>query len=115
MRNAGEIFAHHLEAFGAGDLDEILVDYTPDTLMIYGDRIWRGLDGARDFFSLWLSEWIPAGSRFDVIDQHTVDSVVYLTWTAESEKYVFDFGTDTFVMRDGKVLQQTVATKHRLK
>jgi hypothetical protein len=40
---------------------------------------------------------------------------VYLTWTAESAAYVYDFGTDTFVIKDSKVLRQTVATLRRRK
>lgn len=115
MATANEIFEHHLAAFAAGDIDDVLADYTDQTVMAYGDRVWRGLKGARDFFAMWLDELLPPGCRFDVIDSHIVDNLVYLTWTAESDKYLFDFGTDTFVIQDSKVLQQTVATLHRKK
>ena len=39
MATANEVFQHHLSVFGAGNIDEILVDY--------GDRVWRGLSGGR--------------------------------------------------------------------
>lgn len=115
MASANEVFDHHLEAFGGGNINEILRDYTDDTIMIYGDRVWHGLDGARDFFSMWLDDLLPAGSRFDIIDRHVVDDLVYITWTAESDKFVVDYGTDTFLVRDSKVVRQTVATQHRPK
>ncbi len=115
MASAADVFAHHLQAFAAGDIDEILLDYSEHSVMLYGVREWRGLAGARAFFTLWLEDWLPSGCRFDIIDQQAVDDMVYLTWTAESAAYVYDFGTDTFLIKDGKVLRQTVATLHRRK
>lgn len=115
MASAAEVFDHHLQSFARGDLEEILRDYDEHSLMIYEDRVWRGLAGAREFFTLWLDEWLPSGSRFDLIDQLAVDDTVYLTWTAESAAYIYDFGTDTFVIKDSKVLRQTVATLRRRK
>jgi ketosteroid isomerase-like protein len=115
MSAAADIFAHHLEVFGNGDMEGILSDYSEDSVMMYGDKQFTGLAGAREFFNLWLNDWIPAGSRFDLIDKQTSDDMVYITWTAESENYVFDFGTDTFIMKNGKVWRQTVATAHRKK
>ncbi len=115
MSTAADIFTHHLEVFGDGDIEGILSDYSEDSVMMYGDKQFTGLAGAREFFNLWLNDWIPAGSRFDLIDQQISDDMVYITWTAESENYVFDFGTDTFIMKNGKVWRQTVATAHRKK
>lgn len=115
MTSASDIFTHHLEAFGAGDINDILTDYTEASVMMYGDRVWHGLAGARAFFEMWMDGLLPPGCRFDLIDQQASDDMVYITWTAESDDYVFDYGTDTFVMRDGKILRQTVATLHRKK
>lgn len=115
MATADEIFDHHLSVFGAGNIDEILTDYTEQTIMIFGNRVWRGLDGARDFFSMWIDDLLPAGSTFDLIDRQAVDDWLYITWSAESEKYKFEFGTDTFLIRDNKILRQTVATYHHAK
>ncbi len=115
MAKTADVFEHHLSAFGAGDVDDILTDYTEDTIMIYGDKVWRGLNGAREFFHMWIEELLPAGSRFDLIDHQAVDDWLYITWTAESDKYKFDYGTDTFLIQDGKILRQTVATLHHRK
>ena len=41
--------------------------------------------------------------------------MVYLTWSSESDGYLHDFGTDTVLIRDAKVVRQTVATLHRAK
>ncbi len=115
MQTTQQLFDHHLEVFAAGDIDGIVSDYSEHSVMVYGDKVWRGLDGARAFFHMWLDDLLPAGCRFDVIDRRVVDDMIYLTWNAESDAYVFDFGTDTFIVRDGKVLRQTVASLHRRK
>ena len=52
LATANEVFEHHLSVFGAGNINEILVDYSDETIMIYGDRVWRELSGAREFFHL---------------------------------------------------------------
>lgn len=115
MRSAIEIFEHHLEVFGAGDMAGILGDYTEESVMIYGDKTWYGLNGARDFFTMWLEDRLPAGSAFDLIDKVSSEDMVFISWTAESERYRFNFGTDTFVMRDDRIWRQTVATFHEAK
>ena len=107
MATANEVFQHHLSVFGAGNIDEILVDY--------GDRVWRGLSGAREFFHLWIEDLLPVGSRFDIIDRQVVDDWLCITWTAESDNYKFDYGSDTFLIRDNKILRQTAATLHHRK
>ena len=35
--------------------------------------------------------------------------VRYIVWTAETADNVYEFGTDTFVIRDGKILAQSFA------
>jgi len=113
MRKAGEIFEHHLEVFGEGNIEGILTDYSEASIMVY--EVWRGLEGAKQFFTMWLGDLIPTGSDFNLIDQVSTDDMTYITWTAESPNYIFDYGTDTFVCRDSRVWRQTVATHHRAK
>lgn len=115
MRAATEIFEHHLEVFGAGDIEGILTDYTDASVVMYGDKIWRGVEGVRVFFSMWLGDLIPPGSDFNLIDQISSEDMMYITWTAESINYTFDYGTDTFIFKDDKVWRQTVATHHSAK
>ncbi|MEQ8662950.1 MAG: nuclear transport factor 2 family protein [Gammaproteobacteria bacterium] len=115
MRSAAAIFDHHLEVFAAGDLEGILSDYAPDAVMIHGAQAWHGIDGARRFFTRWLDELLPAGCRFDLIDRTVTDDMVFISWRAESARYRFDFGTDTFVMRDDRIWRQTVATVEQRK
>ncbi len=108
MRTAQEIFDHHLEVFGAGNLEAILTDYDKNSVMIYGNQSWHGLEGAREFFKMWLDNLIPLGSEFELMTQLSFEHTLYITWRAESEKYKFDFGTNTFIFENDKVRWQTV-------
>ena len=42
MRTGNEIFEHHLEVFGAGDIEGILKDYDDASIMVYGNKTWIG-------------------------------------------------------------------------
>ena len=112
---AEAVFQHHLAAFAAGDIDEILKDYTEDSLVIYDDRVARGREEIRKFFAHWLEHLLPPGCQFELERLQTVDDLVFITWRAESEDKVFELGTDTFLIRGGKVERQTVAAKIRAK
>jgi hypothetical protein len=115
MRAGNEIFEHHLEVFGAGDIEGILKDYDETSIMVYGNKTWFGLAGAKDFFTMWLDDLIPAGSDFNVIDQVSLENILYITWTANSRNYIFDYGTNTFIFKNDKIWRQTVATFLRVK
>jgi hypothetical protein len=39
----------------------------------------------------------------------------YILWTAEAADNVYEVGTDTFVVRDGKIVAQSFAAKATLK
>ncbi len=47
-RTPQEVFAHHVEALGAGDLDEIVADYAEDGVLITPAGVLHGLGGIRD-------------------------------------------------------------------
>ena len=46
-RSPQEIFKHHAEALTAGDLDEIVADYTDDAVLITPSGAVHGKDGVR--------------------------------------------------------------------
>ena len=46
-----DVLHHHLAAFGAGDVDEILKDYTDDSVLITADGTIRGLEALREAFT----------------------------------------------------------------
>jgi len=55
-RSPQEVFQHHAEALGAGDLDEIVDDYSDDAVLITPDGVMRGKDGIREAFTRLLAD-----------------------------------------------------------
>src|SRR5690348_11704702 len=103
MGGTGDVLRHHLEALAAGDVEAIVSDYADDAIVISGQHTVRGLDGVRLMFKA-VADNPP---KID-IDVTTVEGDVgYITWHSDTAS----FGTDTFVVRDGKIVYQTVAVK----
>ena len=97
---------HHLQAFGEG-IDAIMADCSADSVVITPDATYRGLDEIRGFFAAMV-ESTPEGlwEAFTIKRQEVVGEVGYILWEA---KPWFPLGTDTFVVRDGKIAYQTFA------
>ena len=55
-RTPQEVFQHHAQALGAGDLDEIVADYTDDAVFITPAGVRRGKDGVRAAFTQLLAD-----------------------------------------------------------
>ena len=109
MSQAEETLNHHLQSFGEGNIDELVADYTEDSVILFESNIIQGLDNIRTFFSDFISNSLPPGSEFEMKHLQVVGDVAYIVWAAGTDKLSFKLGTDTFVITDGKILQQTIA------
>ena len=106
-----EVLAHHLEFFGKLDLDGTMADYADEATFISQGGVLHGSSAIRQFFGSLFEEFQKPGMSFDLL-QHEVDGVTaYIVWTAESADNVFEMGTDTFIVQNGKIVTQTFAGK----
>jgi hypothetical protein len=48
---------------------------------------------------------------FEMLKQEVCDDTAYIVWKAETADNHFEVGTDTFIVRDGKIVTQTFAGK----
>ena len=108
MLTTEEVLNHHLSAIGDADLEEILTDYTEESALILGKDVIRGIDSIRPLFKRFVTEVVPPGSHFEISSKEIQGDVAYIVWNAESEKFKISLGTDTFIIREGKILIQTV-------
>jgi hypothetical protein len=101
------VLAHHLEAVGQGNLDEIMADYAADAVLYTPNGPLRGHDEIRPFFAS-LSENLPKEfwEAFTMVRQDVDGEVAYIVWAAGS---IAPLGTDTFIVRQNKILVQTFA------
>jgi hypothetical protein len=98
---------HHLQAFSEG-VDAIMQDYTPESVLFTPDGPLRGLEPIRAFFHGFLTTSPPELLRAMTLVRRDVQrDVAYILWKAEP--YI-PLATDTFVVRDGKILAQSFAT-----
>ena len=111
MGTTQAILDHHLQAFGAGDLDEIMADYTSDSVLLTPHGVLRGPEAIRELFVGMFAEFAKPGASFAMATTEVVDDMAYIVWSAETADNVYELGTDTFVIRDGKIQQQTFAGK----
>jgi ketosteroid isomerase-like protein len=105
------VVSNHLGCFAALDLPGVLADYAPDAVLIVPSGVLRGADEIRPFFATMFAEFAKPGATFDLRQQIAEGEVAYIWWTAETADSTYELGTDTFVVRDGKIAAQTFAFK----
>ncbi|SFL33502.1 nuclear transport factor 2 family protein [Geodermatophilus ruber] len=104
-RSPQEIFAAHVTAIGAGDVDAVAADYAEDATFITPAGVVRGRDGIRQAFTSLLGDLPDA--RWEVPTQVFEGDVLFIEWTAVAEKARAE-GVDTFVFGDDAIRVQTV-------
>ena len=104
-----EILDHHWNTFQANDLDGVMADYTEESVLITPDKTVSGLTELRKHFAdVFLL--FPKDSTTLKLDKSVVNKdVAYIIWSADAPKFDITYGTDTFIIRDGKIVRQTYA------
>ena len=105
-RTPQEVFQHHAQALGAGDLDEIVADYADDAVFITPAGVQRGKDGVRAAFTQLLAD-VP-NAAWNLKTETYEGDVLFLEWAADSAQTRVEDGIDTFVFSDGLIRVQTV-------
>lgn len=57
-----------------------------------------------------VAEFSKLGVIFEMQHMSVVDDVAYIVWNAETDDNIYQIGTDTFVVKDGKIMKQTFTT-----
>jgi hypothetical protein len=105
MLNPTETVLHsHLQAAGIG-VDAVMADYGDASVIITHESTYRGLSEIREFFTELL-EGASQGfiGALKMTRQEVIGEVAFIHWDAPPW---FHHGTDTFVIRNGKILVQT--------
>ena len=106
-----DVFDHHVQCFGEGDLQGILADYSPSAIMFTPDGPLKGIDAIRPFYQALLAEFGKPGTAFSMKLLSIEGDFAYCIWTAETADNVYELGTDTLVVRDGQIVAQSFAGK----
>lgn len=111
MASTKDVLEHHLKCFGQANLEGILEDYASDAVLFMPAGELKGVGAIKPFFQAILSEFGKAGTTFALHRQSVEGDYAYILWSAETPDNLYDAATDTFVVRNGKILAQSFAAK----
>ena len=111
MSATKDVVDHHLESFGKGDLNGILSDYAPMAILFTPAGPLVGVDAMRPLYEGLIAEFAKPGSSFELKHQSIEGEYAYILWTAETAENRYELATDTFVVREGKIVAQSFAAK----
>jgi predicted SnoaL-like aldol condensation-catalyzing enzyme len=71
----------------------------------------RGSEAIRTFFVRMFEEFAKPGMSFEMLRQEVDGDTAYIVWRAETADKIFELGSDTFIVRNGKIVTQTFGGK----
>ncbi|MEP7232307.1 MAG: nuclear transport factor 2 family protein [Ginsengibacter sp.] len=101
------IVERHLNSFVDNDLDGVMADYTNESVMITQDATYTGIKEIRAFFIELNVHFPKQKSSFELGKLVAKDDLVYIVWNAKTPSLHVPIGSDTFIIKDGKISQQT--------
>lgn len=102
------VLMHHLTAFGDNNLDEIMLDYTEESIVLTDNGALNGLEKIRQFFKEMFA-LIPTGSHFEMKQLTISGTAAHIIWASRSATADIPFGTDTFIIENEKIKVHTVS------
>ena len=103
------VLDHHLRAVGDNDLEAIVSDYTEESIIMTPDSVYKGLDQIKAFFEALLPNFPAEGTSLEMKRMSIENDLAYITWRTTTPTLKVPFGTDTFIIKNGKIKQQTFA------
>jgi hypothetical protein len=106
-RSASEVLDEHLRLAQAHDIEhDVLRNYAEDCVILMGQGTYHGHDGARAL-AAQLERELP-GAHYDYVTKKVEGPVGFLEWKASVDGRRVDDGADSFVIRDGRIVAQTI-------
>jgi hypothetical protein len=100
---AGNVIETHEHA---GDFQRVV-----SLLAFASDGPLRGADAIKPLFQAMVAEFGKPGATFSMKQQFVEGDYAYILWTAETADNVYEMGTNTFVVRDDKIVAQSFTGK----
>lgn len=109
-RSTTDVVHDHLVKRLAGEVEaDIGTNFSKDVIIISNYGVYRGHDGVRESADM-LDEAI-SNARFEYGLTMIEGECALLEWSAEAEDKSIESGVDSFVVRDGKIIAQTIFYK----
>ena len=111
MPSTKDVLARHGKALRGGDIKAVLADYASDAVLFTKDGAFKGLGAIKPVFTAIVSEFSKPGMTANRAQELIDGDYAYILWTAETADNVYEMATDTFVVRDGKIVAQSFTAK----
>lgn len=109
QKSSESVFQHHLEALGKNDLDELMKDYTEESELWMPEDAIVGLKAIASFYSYAFTIFPKDNTRLEIKKMIAKGNKVYIVWIADSSIVNVPFATDSFEIKDGKIVWQSTA------
>lgn len=107
MRTTTEVFEDHLAKRLAGDVEgDIKTNYSKDVVFLTGTGAFEGHDGVRKS-ARELQQYV-GDLPFEYNHTLIKGDYAFLEWTAKGENKEVCDGADSFVIKNGKIILQTI-------
>lgn len=103
------VLDHHLTSFGQNNLEEIMADYAEDAVVVTPSGTYKGLKEIEAFFIELIPSFPTEGTSFGLDKEVINDELAHTVWHAKTPSLDIPFGTDTFIIKGGKIEKQTFA------
>ena len=111
MQTTNDVLNQHLKSFSDRDLDGVLADYSSDAVLFIPGSPLKGHEEIKPFFRALISEFLKPGASFAMQQEWVEGDYAYILWSAETADNSYEAATDTFVVRNGKIVAQSFAAK----
>ena len=106
-RLAEEVLEDHLRESRSGSLeDDLARNYAEDVVLLTGRGLHRRHDGVRELNRI-LMDALP-NARFEYRTQLVHGEMGFLEWTAEADGARVEDGADSYLIRSGRIIAQTI-------
>jgi len=111
MSTTKEILDHHLSAFFKYDIQGVLSDYGKEIVFFTAQGPLNGIEAVKSLFLGLIAEFKKPGASFSMQKYYIDGDHGYILWNAETAENVYEMATDTFVVRDGKIIAQSYTAR----
>jgi hypothetical protein len=101
------LLTHHLGSFQANDLDALMTDYTDQSVLITADATFTGRAEIQSFFAALIPLFPTQSTRLELDRVVAIDDLLFIVWHANTPTLKVPMGSDTFLVRHGKIHRQT--------
>ena len=106
-RPPAEVLDDHLRESLLGSIEaDVTKNYARDVIVLTSRGVYRGHDGLRELADLLRIE-LP-NAKFSYGTRLVEGEVGFLEWTARSENAEVQDGADSYLIRDGRIVAQTI-------